>query len=230
VDNSKKTLPRQRTSWTTARRKKEQTLTINDRAHTRRAPRQQRSRDTVGCVLDAVQRVLKRHGIDAVTTNRIAEEAGVSIGSVYQYFPDKRSVFVALHNRHVEEVGKVIQQTLAEHATSPLEELTRALVDGLLDVHAAEPELHRMISAEVPEGSEGFKNALHRAFERALSSRESGPHPELNRVLLVLPSMIEALVHGATERRPPLLSFDDARKEVVRTVIVYLSSFRSASQ
>ncbi len=89
-----------------------------------------------------------------------------------------------------------------------------------------------MISAEVPEGSAGFQNALHAAFERGLSSRESSSHErhEPSRVLLVLPGMIEALVHGAVERRPPLLSFDDARKEVVRAVISYLSSFQSDSQ
>ena len=55
-------------------------------------------------VLAAVPVVVKRHGAASVTTNRIAEVAGVSIGSLYQYFPDKRSVFSALHERHVEDV------------------------------------------------------------------------------------------------------------------------------
>jgi hypothetical protein len=58
----------------------------------RRRPKQRRAHQTVEAVLDAVARVLKREGVNAVTTNRIAEVAGVSIGSVYQYFPDKRSL------------------------------------------------------------------------------------------------------------------------------------------
>lgn len=65
----------------------------------RRTPVQHRARQTVEAVLDAVVRVLKRHGVDGVTTNRIAVAAGVSIGSVYQYFPDKRAIYTALHDR-----------------------------------------------------------------------------------------------------------------------------------
>jgi AcrR family transcriptional regulator len=57
-------------------------------------------------MLGAVVRLLKRSGTTAITTNRIAQAAGVSIGSVYQYFPDKRAIFVALHERHIEEVDR----------------------------------------------------------------------------------------------------------------------------
>jgi len=70
----------------------------------RRRPKQRRARQTVDAVLDAVVRVLKREGVQGVTTNRIAEVAGVSIGSVYQYFPDKQAIFVALHQRHIDQV------------------------------------------------------------------------------------------------------------------------------
>src|SRR5437773_55844 len=70
----------------------------------RREPRQKRARQTVEIVLDAVVEVLKRDGVSAVTTNRIAEVAGVSIGSVYQYFPDKQAIFMALHARHVDQI------------------------------------------------------------------------------------------------------------------------------
>src|SRR5678816_1725296 len=90
----------------------------------RREPRQQRSRQTVDAVLDAVSLVLKRHGPDAVTTNRITETAGVSIGSLYQYFPDKQAIYSALHQRHVDEVRRVIDGTLAEHASASLQDLS----------------------------------------------------------------------------------------------------------
>jgi len=65
----------------------------------RRQPQQNRARQTVEAVLDAVVRVPKREGVRAVTTNRIAEVAGVSIGSVYQYFPDKQAILVGLYQR-----------------------------------------------------------------------------------------------------------------------------------
>src|ERR1700742_2967791 len=89
----------------------------------RRQPQQGRARQTVEAVLDAVIKILKREGFQAVTTNRIAEVAGVSIGSVYQYFPDKRAIFVALHERHVEEIDRLVTSALMEHASSPLDTL-----------------------------------------------------------------------------------------------------------
>src|SRR6202050_103858 len=92
----------------------------------RRRPRQPRARQTVDAILDAVVRILKRKGFDAITTNRIAEVAGVSIGSVYQYFPDKRAIFVALHERHIREIDRLVEAQLMDHATSPLHTLMRA--------------------------------------------------------------------------------------------------------
>ena len=62
----------------------------------RRLPRQKRAQETVDAVLDSVAKLLKRGGVQAVTTNRIAEVAGVSIGSLYQYFPNKEAIFAAL--------------------------------------------------------------------------------------------------------------------------------------
>ena len=56
---------------------------------------------TVDAMLDAAVKLLKRGGASSITTNRIAETAGVSIGSVYQYFPNKNALFVALHERHI---------------------------------------------------------------------------------------------------------------------------------
>lgn len=75
---------------------------------------QKRAQETVNAILDAVIRLLKRSGTSGISTNRIAEAAGVSIGSVYQYFPDKRAIFVALHDRHIEQVDRVIHRRLRE--------------------------------------------------------------------------------------------------------------------
>jgi len=188
-------------------------------AQTRRGPRQRRSRQTVDVVLDAVTLVLKRHGPDAVTTNRIAEAAGVSIGSLYQYFPDKQTIYRALHERHVDDVRRVIDRALAERASGLLEDFARALVEGLADVHAADPELHQLVTALVPEGPAGFRAALRETFERVIAPTDD----EAKRMLFVLPNLIESLVHGLAQR-PPLISLASAKEEAVRTVLVYLDS------
>src|SRR5262244_2098197 len=111
----------------------------------RRRPKQRRARQTVDAILDAVVRVLKREGVRAVTTNRIAEVAGVSIGSVYQYFPDKRAIFVALHQRHVDQIDRMVETRLVEHAASSLDGLVRAMVEGMIEAHATDPELYELL-------------------------------------------------------------------------------------
>jgi AcrR family transcriptional regulator len=116
----------------------------------RRRPKQRRAQQTVEAVLDAVVKILKRDGVDAVTTNRIAEVAGVSIGSVYQYFPDKRAIFIALHDRHAEQIGRLVEKTLVQHASSSLDDLLRALVDAIVDAHAPDPELYELLQTEIP--------------------------------------------------------------------------------
>src|SRR5271155_2757635 len=104
----------------------------------RRRPQQRRARETVESVLDAVIRILKRKGPGAMTTNRIAEVAGVSIGSVYQYFPDKRAIFVALHERHVEDIDRMVETKLVEHAASSLDDLIRAMVEAMVEAHVTD--------------------------------------------------------------------------------------------
>ena len=187
----------------------------------RREPRQFRSRQTVDAILDAVALVLKRHGPDAVTTNRISEASGYSIGSLYQYFPDKQAIYNALHERHVEEVRGVIERALAEHASGLFEDFARALVEGLSNVHATDPKLHQLITALTPEGPAEFRSALRETFERVIAPADD----ETKRMLFVLSGLIESLVHGIAEW-PPLISLEPAKSEAVKTVLVYLDSCR----
>lgn len=190
----------------------------NDNNSARRIPRQHRSRQTVEAVLAAVPLVVKRHGVASITTNRIAEVAGVSIGSLYQYFPDKRSVFRALHERHVGDVRKMLEHNIAAHQSSSFSELVVDLVEVLIDLHSVGAELHQLISASVNEGPEHFRHALRAVFEQAIAQR--GPE-NMNRILFVLPSLVEGVVHGAA-----LSPFTnrEAKGEAVKATLAYLSA------
>jgi AcrR family transcriptional regulator len=193
----------------------------------RRQPKQRRARVTVEAVLDAVAKVLKRDGADAVTTNHIAEVAGVSIGTIYQYFPDKRAIFAALHRRHVEEIDRLIENTLIEHATSPLGQLMRAIVEAMVEAHSGDPELYHLMMTLVPHGVDGtpaFPVRLHNAFRLAIASRagELKGHKDLDKVVFVVTNMVDGLSHGAVLRRPEGLSLAAAKEEAVRAVLAYL--------
>lgn len=206
-------------------------MTMAESTRTRREPKQQRSRRTVDDVLEAVQLVVKRHGTRAITTNRIAEAAGVSVGSLYQYFPDKRAIFTAVHDRHVADVRQVIEQTTAACAPTSLEEFARELLHGLVNVHAEMADLHEVVSAAVPESALGFRSGLHHTFEQVLSpaTQDRYSADETARMLFVLPRMVESLVHGGAHEAPTALSRDGATSEAIRTVLLYVNSFRGSA-
>src|SRR5262249_41095626 len=75
---------------------------------------QERSRATVDALIEATARILVREGFDSASTNRIAEKAGVSVGSLYQYFPGKEALVAAVIDRHHQETMQVVRDTLAE--------------------------------------------------------------------------------------------------------------------
>lgn len=193
----------------------------------RRLPKQRRARQTVEAILDAVVRLLKREGFQAVTMNRIAEVAGVSIGSVYQYFPDKQAIFVALHQRHINQIDRMIETKLIEYAGSSLDHLMRAMIEGMIDAHRADPELYELLATEVPHRAEGtrtFALRLHGAFWLALSSRadELKKGRDLAKLVFIVTNMVDSLSHAALFSRPPRLSLQAAKAEVVRAVLAYL--------
>lgn len=178
-------------------------------------------------ILGAVVRILKREGNRAVTTNRIAEVAGVSIGSVYQYFPDKQAIFVALHERHIEQIDRMVESTLMAHAASPLDKLMTALLEGMLEAHSVDPELYEAMAREVPHRAgetRGFSVRLHGAFRLALTARahELKNGRDLDRMAFVVSNLVDGLSHAALFRRPAGMSLENAKAEAVRTVLAYL--------
>jgi AcrR family transcriptional regulator len=118
----------------------------------RRRPVQQRSKVMVEFLLEAAARVFDREGIDA-TTNRIAEQAGVSIGSLYQYFDDKQGLLHELALRHLHEVERTFEQAARTPATSAHEMIER-MVHAAVDLHRQRGGLHRMMREHAPRSPE----------------------------------------------------------------------------
>jgi AcrR family transcriptional regulator len=119
----------------------------------RRRPCQGRARATVEAILEAAADVIAREGYAAMTTNRVAARAGVSIGSLYQYFPNKQAILVALLEQHLKGLQPVIEQSLQELADPgiPFAEAMHRMFTGLLELHRAEDSrLQRVLGEEVP--------------------------------------------------------------------------------
>ena len=100
---------------------------------------------TVDCILDATAHILVNAGFHKLTTNAIAELAGVSIGSLYQYFPNKASLICAVWQRHQEKMARVIGLNMAEHFDICSFGSVQKLVESMIKVHLVEPELHRRL-------------------------------------------------------------------------------------
>lgn len=116
----------------------------------RKKPTQARSRATYEAILDAAAQVLANDGYVASTTNKIAERAGVSIGSLYEYFPSKEAVFTALIERlDWSTVDSVIENFKDMERLSPGDFLT-AVLKSRIDAALLYPELESLLRAEIP--------------------------------------------------------------------------------
>lgn len=81
-------------------------------ATARRAPRQERSQQTVELMFEATARLIERDGLERLSTNRIAQESGLSIGSLYQYFPNKQSLLLAMAQREMERSAAEVDRAV----------------------------------------------------------------------------------------------------------------------
>jgi AcrR family transcriptional regulator len=90
---------------------------------------------------------MDQEGADAATTTRIAEVAGVSVGTLYQYFGNRDSILDALQDREFERATEFMMRVLAERAGTP-EQIARRVIEGLLELYAACPALHRLLVVE----------------------------------------------------------------------------------
>jgi AcrR family transcriptional regulator len=137
----------------------------------RKQPKQWRSRDTVESILEGAAQVFDRHGYAAGTTNRIAERAGVSIGSVYQYFPNKDSILVALIERHMEQAEAVLVPLGARliERREPLATGLADLVAAMAALHREQPNLHRVLFEEAPR-PKSLKRKLDAAQAQATAA------------------------------------------------------------
>jgi AcrR family transcriptional regulator len=110
-------------------------------------PQQARSRVTVDAILEAAIRIFESEGPDAATTSRIAEVAGVSVGTLYQYFANRDAILNALQDREFLRASALLSNLLGKPGRAD-HEVARAVVEALLESYRAAPALHRVLAVE----------------------------------------------------------------------------------
>jgi AcrR family transcriptional regulator len=196
----------------------------------RKSATQKRSQAMVETLLDATARVLTREGYDRASTNRIAATAGVSVGSLYQYFPNKEALVAALVARHNRQMLELLRDALKEVASFDLATAIGELVRAAVDAHLVDSALHRIFAEQVPRLGQLAKiDALQQEtflMVRAYleERRAEISVPDLDSATAICVTAVEALTHEFVINRPEALDGDRDRfiGEVMRLIVGYL--------
>lgn len=191
----------------------------------RKMPVQARSRATFDAIIQAATYILTEKGWEGLTTNAIAERAGVNIGSLYQYFPNKEAVMAELQRRHADAIHAELQQALTRLPQQPsLRAAVAQLIEMVIQEHRIAPAVHKAITEELPRTArcaQSENEGLRRQFLAALKPfMKNVPDPDL--AVYLLGVAVHAIVHHAAVERPALLAEPGLMTELVTLFEGYL--------
>ncbi|MFZ5782712.1 MAG: TetR/AcrR family transcriptional regulator [Pseudomonadota bacterium] len=202
----------------------------------RRIPRQARAAETVAAILEAAAQILEAGGLAALTTNAVAERAGVSIGTLYQYFADKSALVTALAQREMEVVLVQVARALQGEADPAPEARIRAMVRVIVNAFRGRLRARRaVIQAVMAQGAARDFMAPVAAFIAAEGARVGqAPHPAFARLsreqVFVLSRAMMGAIRSAVMEEQPFFTARSFEDELVRLLMAYLESVtRSAA-
>ncbi|WP_340679674.1 TetR/AcrR family transcriptional regulator [Paraglaciecola sp.] len=140
----------------------------------KKQPVQKRSVFMVDAIKQAAIRILKEQGLAGFNTNSVAELAGVSVGSLYQYFASKETLIAEIKRDHFDELRQLFKQASESLTSEKLEGVVVKFVDASVDAHRLDPELHRILSDELgnfevvenDQSKDSLKNAIEATLYR----------------------------------------------------------------
>lgn len=191
----------------------------------RKIPAQARSRATVDAIIQAATYILTKVGWEGLTTNAIAERAGVNIGSLYQFFPNKEAVIAELQRQHAADTRTDLLNVLHVLPDQPsLREALTMIIEMIVAEHRVAPALHKAIHEELPRTIrqlEDDKDSLQHQFAQVLKPfMKNVPDPDLSIYLMGIAA--HAIIHTVTADRPKLLAQPGFVPEVVTLLENYL--------
>lgn len=195
----------------------------------KKTPKQERSRFTVGSILEAATQILSQDGAHKLSTNRIAERAGVAVASLYQYFPNKEAILGAIFERELSEERAELAARTAELADRDAREIVRVAVKSTIAIHAKRPRLVKSLLESIP--LLGLSEAHVRAraqvvalVARAMRERRSELRDadDVDMRAFVVVQAVESAIHAAASERPEYLHDARFEDELVALVERYL--------
>ncbi|MDP2275146.1 MAG: TetR/AcrR family transcriptional regulator [Archangium sp.] len=197
----------------------------------RKKPTQARAQHTVESILRATAHILRTAGWDACNTNAVAKRAGVSIGSLYQYFPSKESLVTALAEEHAARGLGVLMEAVSAASGGKLsfEQTVRHYIRAMVALHAVDPKLHRVLMEQVPRLKGGL-DVMRRVSTPAAAlvrswletQRKHLRAVDLDVATFTLVTAVEAVSHLQMLERPAKLDQELMVEELSQLVLGYL--------
>jgi len=189
----------------------------------RKTPRQQRATVTVDAMVTAVERVLEQHGAGGLTTNRVAQVAGVSVGTLYHYFPNKEALVSALQERVMQELLTAFRAVLGAAGTLTLSELVARIGAAFLAIFRGQRPMHRWLIDL--RGHVGYQERLRGVLDvfvdelaAFLASRPEIALEDPRTVAFVLVHSIEGISAGAGGR-PGRVDVETITRATVQMIV-----------
>ncbi len=196
----------------------------------RKAPADERSAAIVEALLSALEQVLEQRGPRGITTNHIAERAGVSVGTLYQYFANKEALVGALHDRYLHQVVDGVRAILAAAGARPIREVIPAVVAAMAAPYQRQRQINRWLvelrtAAGVHQRVHDVLDALTDELTRFLAARLDLRLPDPAATAFLLVHMADGVVNAVTTRsqRPGVAELE---REATRLLDAYLSQVR----
>ena len=195
----------------------------------RKSPKQQRAVITAEALLQAAEQIIVREGFKNATTNRIAEVAGVSVGSLYQYFPNKQAIVRALIEETVSRAAARIREDLRNLMDEPLEPALRRIMALLLEIYRENHFILFRILDDVPELRQYTKSLAVETYTHSTNLAFLEQHHAEIRVadlrtalLLIERATIHNMQYFITDN-PTNLTKDQLLDEITRMAVNYLT-------
>jgi len=195
----------------------------------RKSPVQARSMASVEAILEATIQVLLSEGKERLTTTRVAWRAGVSVGTLYQYFPNKSALLQAALKRHLAEVSEAIDRTCREQRGHTLEQMAVSLVTAFLEAKMRDAKVSVALYS-VSSDVDGAKIVQQMGAEsnKAIAGMLATSCEPLVKDPQLIASMLQAAMAGVSRRllesSAPEEQFDGLREELIFFVSTYLNA------
>jgi AcrR family transcriptional regulator len=195
----------------------------------RKTPVQARSAVTVQAISEATIQVLLSHGLERLTTTRVAERAGVSVGTLYQYYPNKRSLLFAVLENHLNTVAAKVEVACESAHHKPLAEMLQEVVEAFVDAKMERADisvaLYR-ISTDVdgPKLARRVGQRLRKAVEAMLDTASDTKRPPDKFTVEIMLSAMAGVMRSLLEAGPSPAVIRDAREQLVLLCQSYMTA------